>query len=265
MDLSPPDRLLLDVSPQGVARLTLNRPEARNAMSAEMAIDLKQALDALAQRGDIRALVIRGAGEHLCSGADLSWMRSLSEASAQQYREIMRPLPELMSSLYHFPAPTLVLAKGAVHAAGIGLLAAADIVVASESLSVCFTEAKMGLIPATISPYVVRAIGERQARRYALTSEPITAARARDIGLVHEVVNPRVLEATADTLVKHILRNGPEALKAVKRVTQHVGNMPMDDALMEYTLNALAERIDSEEGAEGIRALLAHTPPNWEH
>lgn len=263
MDLCPPHRLLLDVSPQGVARLTINRPEARNAMSAEMALRLKDTLQQLAASGEIRALILRGAGEHLCSGADLSWMRAIAEGSHEQQREAMRPLPELLWALYHFPAPTIVLAKGAVHGAGVGLLAAADIVIANDTLSACFTEAKMGLIPATISPYVVRAIGERQARRYAFTSEPITASRARDIGLVHEVVDPRVQEVTADTLVKHILRNGPEAVRAVKRLTQHVASAPLDQATLEYTLDALAERIDSAEGHAGIQAVLHHATPDW--
>ncbi len=246
-----------------VAVLTLARPEAHNALNPEMVDRILDVLNDLKERKTLRVLVIRGEGASFCAGADLAHMRAMGQADEASNRAHANRLAELMEAVEHFPHPTVALVQGAVYGGGVGLVAACDIALAVDSSTFCFSEVKLGLVPAVISPYVVAAMGARQARRYMLTAECFDAARALHVGLVHQVMSEGEWEAQLAKVIDSLLVGGPHAHTHVKRLIERVANAPFTPDLRAYTVDVLAQLSASAEGREGVTAFLEKRRPSW--
>lgn len=247
----------------GCATLFLQRPEVHNAFSDDTIHHLDQALTNLQNNPELRVLVLKSLGKSFSAGGDLRWMERSATYSFEQNHEDALKLARMLHRLYTFPVPTIAAVQGATIGGGTGLVACCDIAVASRSAFFCFSEVKIGLIPAVISPHILRAIGPRQAQRWFLTAEKFHAETAQAIGLVHEVVDEDHLDARVESLVEHICKNSPEALKATKNLTRQVQHTPIDASLLETTAEAIATARASVEGREGIRAFLEKRDPNW--
>lgn len=255
--------LLLEHDDSGVARLTLNRPDLHNAFDDKLIAELIHTLSDLEADPNLRVLILTGAGKSFSAGADLQWMRRMADYSTAENLEDAAMLAEVMRRLDSFPRPVVGLINGPAYGGGVGLAACCDIVVASELASFCLSEVKLGLIPAVISPYVVAAIGARQARRYFMTAETIPATEALRIGLVHRVVAPHALEKAGDHFTAMLLKNGPEALREAKDLVFAV-DRPITDDVIGGTGRRIAERRASAEGREGIQAFLDKRQPAWQ-
>jgi len=244
----------------GIARLTLNRPEVHNAFNAQTISELRQALASLAADEAVRILVLRGAGKHFCAGGDLNWMKSQKEASLQENLADSGRLADLLDELNSFPKPTIAEVQGAAFGGALGLISCCDMVVASDDARFCLSEVKLGLSPATISPYVIAAMGARQARRYFLTAELINAEKAYEIGLIHKIVSRETLSDVTAGWIKHLLNNGPQAITATKQLIRDVSNKPVDDEVKKYTSELIARLRVSDEGQEGLTAFFEKRP-----
>ena len=257
------ETLLHSIDARGVATVTLNRPELHNAFDDALIAEMTAVLAALGVDPAVRVVVLRGAGKSFSAGADLDWMRRMAGYTREQNQADAEGLARLMYALDRLPKPVLGVVQGAAYGGGVGLVAACDIVIASEKASFCLSEVKLGLIPSAISPYVVAAIGPRQARRYFTSAEVIPAARAREIGLVHEVVAPDALEAAIETVLQALFQGAPIAQAEAKDLVFLVADRPVDDALIAETGRRIAERRVSGEGREGVGAFLNKTVPAW--
>ncbi len=246
---------------QGVCSLTLNRPEVRNAFDDFLIEALIEGLDNAASQPDLRLLVLQSEGKHFSAGADLNWMRAMANYSVEQNVKDALKLAELMRKLHEFPCPTLVKVQGASFGGAVGLCACADIVIASFDAKFCFSEVKIGLIPAVISPYVIAAIGARQANRYFLTAEVFDAQTAQTLGLVHEIAED--LNLCAKILIDQIKTCGPKAQRQAKTLVHENIKQTHRDALIEYTAKAIADIRVSSEGQEGLTAFLNKRKANW--
>ena len=247
-----------------VARVTLNRPRLHNAFDDALIADLTRALEEIAEDESVRAVVLTGAGASFSAGADLNWMRRAAAYDEARNREDARALEAMLRTLDSLPKPTVAAVNGAAIGGGVGLVAACDVAVASSAASFATSEVRLGIVPAVISPFVVRAIGGRQARRCFLTAERFPAEEARRIGLVHEVVAPETLEARAAEVAAALLEGGPDAQAEAKRLVRLVESMPQGGSLLaEATVGSIAERRASAEGREGIAAFLEKRRPAW--
>ena len=255
--------LLVETDPRGVAHLVLNRPERHNAFDDSLISELTEALLELAADSSVRAVVLRGAGRSFSAGADLDWMRRVAEYSEAANREDAAALALLMHTLDRMPKPTLALVQGAAYGGGVGLVACCDIAIATDDAKFSLSEVRLGLIPAVISPYVIGAIGARQARRYFQTAEVISAARAREIGLVHEVVPAADLTARGDLLLATLLEAAPGAQAEAKDLVFLCDASPADEKLLAETGRRIAARRASAEGREGLAAFLEKRTPAW--
>ena len=245
----------------GVARVTLNRPELRNAFDDALIGKLRAAFEDIAADNSTRVMVLAGNGPAFCAGADLNWMKRMSGYSYDENLADAKGLAEMLATLDRLPKPTIARVHGAVFAGGTGLVAACDIAVGTPEAKMCLSEAKLGLSPATISPYVIRAMGERQARRYFLTAEVFGAEEALRIGMLSILTDE--LDAEIDGLVKHLLAGGPEAHAKIKALIRSVAGRRPDDALVAETAKQIAEIRGSAEGKEGIAAFLEKRKAAW--
>jgi methylglutaconyl-CoA hydratase len=248
---------------QGVAVLWLDRPEVRNAFDETMIAELAAALAALEQDGQVRAIVLGGKGKAFCAGADVNWMKRMAGYGAEENRKDAMALATMLNRLYTLKKPTIARVHGAAYAGGIGLLAACDIAVASNDTEFCVSEVRLGLAPATISPYVLAAMGERAARRYFLSAERFAAAEAYRIGLVQEITLPAELDATVNRILGELVQGGPAAQAAAKELIRSVARAPIDRDLIAGTAARIAALRASEEGQDGIRSFLEKRPPAW--
>ena len=247
----------------GVTTLTLNRPAINNAFDDEIISLLIMALDDCRFNDEVKVVKLTGAGKHFSAGADLNWMRRMADLDYSENREDAGQLARLMNTLYHFNKPTIAEINGASYGGAVGLIACCDIAIASEKSIFCLSEVKIGLIPAVISPYVVKAIGERQARRYFISAEVITSEQALNLNLVHEVVPAKKLTSRVDEIVSTLLNNGPKAMGMSKALVQKVANEKLDENLNHYTRDLIAQVRVSDEGQEGLSAFLDKRPANW--
>lgn len=254
----------LHTDPRGVATLWLNRPDKHNAFNAEMIKELIQALRQVAADDSLRFLVLRGQGRHFCAGADLGWMQASAQLDYAANLRDAHELGELMSLLYHLPCPTLAVVQGAAFGGAVGLTACCDIAIGVLDASFSLSEVRIGLVPAVISPYVVQAIGERAARRYALSAERFSGERARELGLLAECYPAGELEAEVEQWVANLLQNSPQAMRAAKALLQDVGSGVLGDALRQRTESVIAGIRVSEEGQEGLNAFLQKRKPAWQ-
>ncbi len=255
--------ITIDQSPDGLATLTMNRPAIHNAFDDELVGELAAALEGLAGNEDVRVLVLAGAGKSFSAGADLNWMKRMADYSEQENLSDANAMAQMLRALNEFPKPVIARVQGAALAGGVGLVACADIVIAADDAKFALTEVKLGLIPATISPFVIAAIGERQARRYMLSGERFGAIEARRIGLVHEVVAPAGLDAAIDEMAGGLLANGPRSMIETKGLIRAVAGRPVDDALSADTAARIAAIRVGEEGREGVLAFLQKRRPDW--
>lgn len=255
--------ILTDCNATGVATLTLNRPALHNAFDDQLIAELTTALQRLAADTGVRAVVLAAHGKSFSAGADLNWMRRMAGYSeAENFQDAMA-LAELLRTLDGLAKPTIAKVQGAAYGGGVGLVACCDIAIAAETATFRLSEVALGLIPAVISPYLVNAIGERQARRYFLTAERFTAQNAQRIGLVHEVVSPEALDDTVADRLKILAGNGPAAMAAAKTLARAVSRGPLDAAMVEDTARRTAAVRASAEGREGITAFLDKRRPAW--
>ena len=255
---------MLEVSKKdGVARVTLNRPELRNAFDDALIRELRRAFSDVEKDSSVRVMVLGGNGPAFCAGADLNWMKRMAGYSYEQNLADAKGLAEMLATLDRLPKPTIARVHGPVFAGGTGLVAACDIAVGTPEAKMCLSEAKLGLSPATISPYVMRAMGEREARRYFLTAEIFDAQEALRIGMLSLLVQPGELDAAIDGLLKHLLAGGPEAHAKIKALIRSVAGRRPDDALVAETAKQIAEIRGSAEGREGIASFLDKRKAAW--
>jgi methylglutaconyl-CoA hydratase len=248
---------------QGVAVIWLNRPDVRNAMSAELIAELTDAVGAAAEDDDVRAIVLAGHGKAFCAGADLNWMKQASGYGPAENQADAARLAALLRAIAEAPKPTLARVHGPAFAGGLGLVAACDIAVASYDAKFCLTEVRIGLIPAMISPYVIRAMGPRAASRWFLSAEVFDSAEAYRMGLVQEIAPAEELDAAVDAMLGHLLQAGPAALAETKRLIRDVTHRPIDDTLVADTASRIAAARASDEGREGIASFLEKRKPRW--
>lgn len=246
-----------------IARITLDRPEVRNAFDDVLIEELTDALEHIERDSRLRVVILSASGAAFSAGADLNWMRRTAGYSWEENFADAQRLGRLMQTLDQLALPTIVRVQGAALGGGVGLIAACDIAVAADTVFFALSEVKLGLIPAVIGPYVVRAVGERAARRYFLTGERITAQEARHLGLVHEVVSDTRLDERIDELAHTLLDNGAQAVRAAKRLARRAGRGAIDAALIEEMARRTAEQRASPEGQEGVAAFLEKRKPDW--
>ncbi|MCH8492174.1 MAG: enoyl-CoA hydratase/isomerase family protein [Idiomarina sp.] len=260
----PNEQVILELDNRGVARLTMNRPEVHNAFDDVIIAKLRAALAEVRENSAARVLVLQSAGKNFSAGADLNWMRSMADKNYQENVEDAGELGALMWELDQLPIPTIALVNGAAFGGAVGLVACCDMAIAEERASFCLSEVKIGLIPAVISPYVVRALGEPAARRYMLTAERFFAAEAYRLGLVDIVAAAdSSLETELEPLLTALLANSPAAIKACKNLIQHVSNHPLNPDVVAETARRIAEIRVSAEGQEGLSSFLEKRAPAW--
>ena len=253
--------MLLVEKKDGIARVTLNRPELRNAFDDGLIALLQKSFVDIENDKSIRVLILAGNGPAFCAGADLNWMKRMAGYGYAQNLADAQALAAMLAALERMRMPTIARVHGPVFAGGTGLVAACDIAVGTPQATFCFSEAKLGLSPATISPYVIRALGEREARRYFLTAEVFDAAEAHRIGMLSILTEN--LDETIEELLKHLLAGGPQAHREIKALIRSVAGRPIVDALIADTAKRIAEIRVSPEGKEGIASFLEKRKASW--
>ena len=247
----------------GIATVTMNRPERHNAFDDALIGELTGVLRELGDDPDVRVVVLAGEGRSFSAGADLEWMRRVAGYTRQENYDDAVSLATLMETLDALPCPTIARVHGPAIGGGVGLVSACDIALAADSARFALSEVRLGLIPAAISPYVVKAIGERQARRYFVTAERFDATEAHRIGLVHEVVPADALDERLQALLGALRGNGPRAMGAAKALARRVGRGPVDEEMIADTARRIAEIRVDDEAREGIDAFLSKRRPAW--
>ncbi len=253
----------LNIQPGAVAQITLNRPEVRNAFNDEVIAELTTAFTELGQDQAVRAVVLAASGPAFCAGADLNWMRRMADYTHAENLADAAQLAEMLRVIYTCPKPTVARIQGDVYAGGMGLIAACDMAVSVDSANYCLSEVKLGLYPATISPYVIRAMGARAAHRYFLTAERFDAVEALRIGFVHAVVSAEQVDAKVDELTKALVSASPHAVQECKTLLHEVAGESIDAALIARTVEGIASIRASSEGKEGVQSFLQKRKPGW--
>ncbi|PRC93335.1 enoyl-CoA hydratase/isomerase family protein [Solimicrobium silvestre] len=254
--------LLVEIA-RGAATVTLNRPEVRNAFNEVVIAELTEVFQELGQNSEVRVIVLAANGPSFCAGADLNWMKKMATYTPEENLADAEQLAEMLYQIFGCPKPVIAKVQGDCYAGGMGLAAACDISVAVESAQFCLSEVKLGLIPATISPYVIKAMGANAARRYFITAERFSAKEAHRIGFVHEVVAAEQLDETVAQLVNAIVNNSPNAVIEAKWLVEDVTSAEIDEDLLAYTAERIAAIRTSEEGREGVASFLEKRKPNW--
>lgn len=249
---------------QGAVRtLTLTRPEVRNAFNDEVIAELTQAFRQVSEDRGVRCVVLAAQGPAFCAGADLHWMRRMADYTREENLTDASKLADMLSAIYACRQPVIARVQGDVYAGGVGLVAAADMAVSVDTAQYCLSEVKLGLIPATISPYVIRAMGARAAHRYFLTAERFSAQEAHRVGLVHEVTTAERLDEVVAQWVQALTSASPNAVQVCKRLVQDVAERDIDAALVARTVAGIADIRASDEGKEGVQSFLQKRKPRW--
>ena len=247
----------------GAATVTLNRPDVRNAFNETVIAELNNVFLELGQDEQVRAIVLAANGPAFCAGADLNWMKKMANYTPEQNLEDAQQLAEMLYQIYSCAKPVIAKVQGDCYAGVMGLVAACDIAVTVDSANFCLSEVKLGLIPATISPYVIKAMGPNAARRYFITAERFSAQEAHRIGFVHESVPAENLDQTVAQIVNAIVNNGPNAVIAAKWLVEDVTGAEIEEDLLTYTAECIADIRSSPEGKEGVASFLEKRKPNW--
>ncbi len=263
-DESTDNSVLLEVTPEGVAVVLLNRPSRRNAFNERMILALNEAFETLAGAQGVRVVILRGAGGAFCAGADLDWMRSSADLSEEDNRADAMDLAKMLKALHSLPMLTVAVVEGPAFGGGAGLAAACDLTIAASDAVFAFSEVRLGLTPATISPYVVAAIGARNARRLFALGSRFDATEALRIGLVDHVADSaEALDAYQEALVGEVMATAPGAVADAKALADDVAGRPIDHGLMQDTARRIAARRVSPEGREGLAAFFGKRKPGW--
>ena len=257
------NRVITEIDDLGVARITLNNPDKHNAFDDQIIGQLTEAFVAIASNSDVRVMVLGSEGKSFSAGADLEWMKRMASYSYEENLRDASALALMLKTLNQMPQPTIARVQGAAFGGAVGLVSCCDMAVAATNASFSLSEVKIGLVPATISPYVIAAIGERWARRYFLTAERFDAQRAMQIGLVNEAVNAEQLDQQINSLIEALLVNGPEAVMAAKQLVFDVSGKPIDQNLIDHSCEVIAAIRVSEQGQEGLNAFLEKRKPHW--
>lgn len=255
-------KTILLIPEEKVVRIFLNRPEVHNAFNSTMIVELDDAIERVKEDKSIRVIVLSGKGKSFCAGADINWMREIIHYSFEQNLEESLQLAELLHKIYVLPKPTVAMVNGTAIGGGIGFVSACDIALASEDARFGLSEVKIGLVPAAISPYVIRRIGESKAREYFLTGTRISAQKAQDIGLINDVAPAEELEDKVEEIIQLLLASGPEALASCKELIQKVAHMSFEEA-KSFTARMIANLRVSKEGQEGMASFLEKRKPLW--
>ena len=245
------------------ATVTLDRPTVRNAFNDETIAALTTTFQRLGSDESLRCIVLAATGPAFCAGADLNWMQRMATYSYDENLADAEALAGMLRTIFECPVPTIARIQGDVFAGGLGLVAACDIAVSVDNARFCLSEVNLGLIPATIGPYVLRALGARASHRYFLTGERFGAAEAHRLGLVHESVAAAGLDATVDAIAAALCQAGPRAVRSAKSFVRQVAGRPVDDALAKETAHEIARLRTSDEGREGLRSFLTRSTPAW--
>jgi methylglutaconyl-CoA hydratase len=254
--------LLIDTKNR-VRFITLNRAERHNAFDDALIAELTGAFEAASADPDVRVVVLDSLGKSFSAGADLEWMKRMAGYDRARNLEDSKALARLMQVIDQCPKPTIAVVQGAAYGGGVGLAACCDMVAAADHAVFCLSEVKLGIIPAVISPYVVRAIGGRASRRYFQTAETFSAAKAAELGLVSEVTDTEGLAEVRDRWINHLLVNGPKAMRAAKDLAVQASERALNDDLRAWTAERIADLRASDEGKEGIGAFLERRKPSW--
>jgi methylglutaconyl-CoA hydratase len=248
---------------KGIAQIWLNRPDLRNAMNDVMFTELYDAFAAAIADPDVRIILLAGRGKAFCAGGDLTWMKTAKSMSAEDARKDSVKLARVLRQIYESPKPVVARVQGSAFAGGMGLVSACDIAVASTDAKFCLSEVKLGLMPAMISPYVIKAMGEPNARRYMLTAEILDAAEAYRIGFVHDIAQPEEFDAKVNAILGHLIQGSPNALNETKRLIRDVVTMSIGDEVMNETAARIAHVRASDDAQEGIAAFFEKRKPAW--
>ena len=258
------DKIDFELSEQGIARLVFKKSESHNAFDDDMIQGLRRVFDDLGARNDVRVLIFEGQGKSFCAGADVKWMARSAEFSPDENMEDARALADMLNKLYHLPQLTIASVQGMALGGGLGIVACCDIVLAERHAIFALPEVKLGLIPATIAPYVMKAIGLRQARRYFQTGEKFTAQRALDLGLVHDLGEDMdEIGDLLDGITNNFLKNGPRAVREAKRLCLDIEGIVIDEELMKETASRLAVIRSGKEAKTGLKAFLNKEKPDF--
>ncbi|MYN46216.1 enoyl-CoA hydratase/isomerase family protein [Pseudoduganella sp. FT93W] len=254
----------LNISRAGhIATVTLDRPDVRNAFNELTIAEITRAFRELGEQSDLRAIVLAANGPAFCAGADLNWMKKMAGYTHAENQADALQLAEMLRTIYLCPHPVVARVQGDCYAGGMGLVAACDIVIAAEPVQFCLSEVRLGLIPATIAPYVIKAMGEQAARRYFLTAERFDAAQALRLGFAHEVVAVEALDDKVAEIVKALVNNSPHAVQQAKVLVREVSGQTVNDALLADTAQRIAHIRASEQGREGVASFLEKRKPAW--
>ncbi len=255
--------VLLEIDQRGVATVTLNRAEKHNAFDDVIIQQLIDTFDQIEQNPSVRLMVLAAQGKNFSAGGDLNWMKRMINFSHQENLDDAKQLALMLQRLNTLSVPTIAKVQGAAYGGAVGLVSCCDMAVASPSASFCLSEVKIGIAPATIAPYVIDAMGSRAARRYFLSAERFSAERAHALGLVSELSDMEDLDKTLESLVSTILKNGPFAVKAAKKLIRDTEYQAIDETIMNHTSEVIANLRASEEGQEGLGAFFEKRSPNW--
>lgn len=259
------DLVLTNIDKRGVATVTLNNPDKHNAFDDSIIAELTKTFSQLASNENVRVVILASTGKSFSAGADLGWMKRMASYSYDENLADANALAAMLHALNFMPQPTIAKIQGAAFGGAVGLASCCDIVVASEKASFCLSEVRLGLIPATISPYVVNAIGLKASRRYFQTAERFFADKAQQLGLVDEVTTPEMLDAEVERFIGCLLANGPQAVTQAKQLAFDVAYQPINAQLRQETSERIAAIRVSSEGQEGLTSFFEKRKPNWLH
>ena len=257
------EKIVTEIDSRGVAKVTLNNPSKHNAFDDYMITQLSNAFTAIVENSDVRLMILASEGQSFSAGADLDWMKRMAAYSYEENLEDAKALAGMLKMLNEMPQPTIARVQGAAFGGALGLISCCDIAVAATTANFALSEVKIGLVPATISPYVIAAIGERYAKRYFMTAERFDGNTALQMSLVHETVEEQQLDKKIEQLVTSVLINGPEAVVAAKQLISKVSGEAIDSTLIGHTCEVIAGIRVSTQGQEGLSAFLDKRKPNW--
>lgn len=270
-DFLPPDHKALStdkslqqfLTKEGALYLVLNRPEVHNAFNSELIENILLALDEAADNDAVRMLILTGSGTNFCAGGDINYMQSLGTNSFEENKEDAMQMAYLMQALNEFPKPTIARVNGAAYGGGVGLLCCCDMAFGTENTKVCLSEVKIGMVPATIGPYVLKTIGVRNAHRLMFTAEVVQGQDAVDHQLLTDLFKEEEFDQQIQSIAKKISQNAPEALNITKALLLNLAYQPINDGVVDYTADVIANVRASEEGKEGLAAFLERRKPNF--
>ncbi len=260
---NPSEELLLHLSPEGILRLTMNRPEVHNAFDDHQIIRMTEVLEAASESEAVKVVILGSEGRSFSAGGDLNYMRRMGQNSYEENYADASRLAKLLKVLNFLPQPTIARVQGAAFGGGVGLICCCDMAIGTPRVKMALSEVKLGMVPATIGPYVVRTLGEKAARRLFITGEIVRAEEAKSLGFLNAIVEEEGLDGMVNEWAQKILKNAPNAVRAAKKLVFDVSSGEVTKEMIEGTIKLIADTRDSEEGREGLTAFLEKRPPSW--